>query len=132
MATLKQKIVARKIAENMKNGTSESAGTILEKVGYKPGIVKNPKMIMESEGVQQELKAILSIEETDNVVRSIMLASEKDSDRIKASDLIYKRTGAYAPVKQEVKNENTELVEANVDLDAMAEELAERLKSKKI
>ena len=127
----KQKIVARKIAESLKTSTPKPAIDIMAEAGYGRNR-RHPKRIIESEGVKEELKAILSIEETDNVVRSIMMASEKDSDRIKASDLIYKRTGAYAPTKAEIKQETTELVEANIDLDSMAEMLAEELKKKKI
>ena len=132
MATLKQKIVARKIAESLESGKPRHGKDIVAEVGYGRRYERHPKRILESEGVKEELKAILSIEETDNVVRSIMMASEKDSDRIKASDLIYKRTGAYAPTKAEIKQETTELVEANIDLDSMAEMLAEELKKKKI
>ena len=97
MGTIKQKLVARELKETIETGVPKTGGEILENIGYSKAIQKNPKMILESEGVREELKKIgINVEEVDSVVRTILLGAEKDTDKLKAGDMIYKRLGSYA------------------------------------
>ena len=51
MPTQKQKIVAKKILENLGSDKPQTAGQILKETGYSKAIIKNPKMVLESKGV---------------------------------------------------------------------------------
>lgn len=106
MGTLRQKKVAKAIKEAIENNENTTAGELLDKVGYKK-ISRYPKRVIESVGVKEELKAILNVEEVDQVVKSIMVGAEKDTDRLKAGDMIYKRLGSYAAEKKEISGSLT-------------------------
>ena len=56
MATIKQEQAAKRILENLGNGTNEPEGKVLLEVGYSPAIAKNPKMVTESKGFKEVLE----------------------------------------------------------------------------
>ena len=109
MATTKQKKVAQLIVENLEMDKPLNGGQMLEKVGYSPGIVENPSRVIESEGVQQELKHLgFDPETAKGVVAEILVAGENDAVKLKAADMIFKVHSTYAPEKVVNLNINTE------------------------
>lgn len=115
MATVKQKRVARLIIENTKLAQPLTGAQMLAKVSYSKGIQTQPSRVLESEGVQEELKAQGFTEENAmNVVTEIMLNGDVDPGaRLKATDQVFKVRGTYAPEKKlnlnfEVNSEHKE------------------------
>lgn len=96
MGTLRQKKLAKRIAQNITGELNETAGQMLANVGYSKSMAKaKPKEIINSEGVQEELKALgITVEEADNVVLKIMRESKKEENKLKSAEMIYKRLGA--------------------------------------
>jgi len=110
MATQRQKKVAKLIVENASLDKPLNGGEILENVGYSDGIQRYPKIVMESEGVQDELE-ILGFTEANakTVVASILLNDEADNNsRLKAADQVFKVVGSYAPEKKDVFVDSTD------------------------
>jgi len=101
MGTLRQKKLAQRLAKNISGEINESAGEMLEKVGYSKSVAEaKPGDIINSEGVKEELgKLGISIDETDNVVRNILLKSKKEENQLRAAEQVYKRLGAYQDTK---------------------------------
>lgn len=105
MATERQKKVASLIVENLKLEEPLNAGQIVEKSRYSQSMVIKPGVVINSEGVQEELK-ILGFDEhsAKKVVAEIMLDSTvKPEARLKATDQVFKLKGSYAPEKQKVE-----------------------------
>lgn len=100
MATLRQKKLARAIVENAKKPQSDTAGQMLEKVGYATSVAKHkPSEILEADGVQEELQELgFDPESAKKVVQSI-LTKGKEENRLKAADMIFKVHSTYAPEK---------------------------------
>ncbi|MDI6820943.1 MAG: hypothetical protein QMD65_02065 [Patescibacteria group bacterium] len=100
--SIKQRKAARKLRDVFEQNLYMEGGEILEEVGYKESITKNPQMVFRSEGFQLALKELgFSIEAADMVVGKI-LRTGKDENKLKASDQIYKRLGGYSPEKRQV------------------------------
>jgi len=101
MATTRQKRVAKLIVENATLDNPLNAGEIVEKSRYSRSMVIKPSVVIESEGVQEELKALGFTEDNaKNVVQEIMLNENVEPNaRLKATDQVFKVTGAYAPEK---------------------------------
>lgn len=100
MATTKQKKVAELIVENLKIDKPLTSGQMLEKVGYSKGIAESPSRVIESEGVQEELKILgFDPEEAKKVVAEILTGGENDTVKLKAADMIFKVHSTYAPEK---------------------------------
>ena len=59
MATLRQKKVVEKIAENIRSQKPKTKGRILREVGYSEDTSKRPSQVLESQGVKKELKPFL-------------------------------------------------------------------------
>lgn len=99
--TLRQKRVAKEIIANLNLDNPKSAGEVLKSVGYGTGLQKQPKRVIESEGVQTELKALgFDIETAKNVVAEILQdETVEPQHRIKAASEVFKVTGAYAAEK---------------------------------
>ena len=113
MSTLKQKKVARLIVENAKLDEPLTGGEIVENSGYGVSMKKNPQVILNSEGVQEELE-ILGFTEANAkaVVSEIMLNPAADnSSRLKATDQVFKVKGSYAPDKNINMNLNVTTVD---------------------
>ncbi len=100
MPTLRQKKVARAVVENLATDKPKSAGEVLKSVGYGTGLQNQPKRVLQSEGVQEELRTLgFDPEKAKEVVASILIAGENDSVKLKAADMIFKVHSTYAPEK---------------------------------
>lgn len=97
--TPKQKKVAQAIIENSQSEQPTTAGIILDNIGYSKSIVKNPQMIMESDGVKQALVDLGFHEDNAKRVVADILNKSEDNNRLKAADMIFKVSGSYAPEK---------------------------------
>lgn len=80
MATERQKRVAKMIVENQFLNKPLSKKEMLAKVSYSKGIQKQPSRIIESEGVQEEVKSI-----AEQIPDSLLI--EKHLELVKASTL---------------------------------------------
>ncbi len=122
MPTLKQRRLAKGLAEAIVNDEKISVSKIIEKAGYSNSIAyHHQKEIVESRGTQEALKTHgFDLLETDNVVRGILLNGEKEETKLRAADIVYKRipTG-YAATRSESENKN---FNANLNLDLTAEQ----------
>ena len=101
MATIRQKRVAKLKIENMTAEQPLTDGELVELGGFGPSMKKNPYKVMNSVGVQEELrKSGFTEENAKAVVEEIMLNKEEDANaRLKASDQMFKVLGSYAPEK---------------------------------
>lgn len=130
MATTKQKNVAKAIVENSTLDNPIGAGQVLKSVGYGTGLQHQPKRVIESEGVQEELEILGFTEQNAmNVVSEVMLNPDaRDNDRLKASEMVFKVKGTYAPEKKAIVNLNID--SSNKEAQALADEYEEKLKGK--
>lgn len=100
MSTTKQKRIAKLVVENLKVDKPLTGGEIVEKSGYGESMKLYPKRILESEGVQEELKNYgFDPEKAKEVVAEILIAGENDTVKLKAADMIFKVHSTYAPEK---------------------------------
>ncbi len=101
MGTVKQKRVAKLIIENTKLKKPLTGGEIVENSGYGVSMKKNAFVVLESEGVKEELEANGFTEENAmKVVQEIMLnAKVEPNARLRATDQVFKVRGTYAPEK---------------------------------
>jgi len=113
MSTTKQKRVARLIIENSTLDKPLNAGQIVGKSRYSHSMVIKPSVVIQSAGVQEELKVLGFTEENaKSVVSSIMLNEFADAGaRLKATDQVFKVQGSYAPEKSVSININTKFSE---------------------
>lgn len=124
MATLRQKRVAKAIVDNLKVDKPRSAGAVLKSVGYGTGLQNQPKRVLQSEGVQEELKNYgFDPETAKEVVAEILIGGENDTVKLKAADMIFKVHSTYAPEKHISVNFNQE----NTKLDSLIDEIEQRL-----
>lgn len=100
-ATLRQKRVAKLKVENLNLDKPLTDGEIVERSGFGPSMKKNPHVIMKSKGVLMELKAIGFHEDNAKRVVGEILDDHNNEpkDRLKASELIFKVHGSFAPDK---------------------------------
>lgn len=119
LPTFKQKRLAVKIIENAQRDNPLNAKELLASVSYSPGLQKQPARIIESKGVQEALADHgFTSENARKVVARIMLKG-KEENRLRASDMVFKVKGDYAPVK-------TVNINASMELAGLSdEELAE-------
>jgi hypothetical protein len=102
MSTILQKRLAKKVVENAKSKKPLNRKQMLISVGYEPSTASvRAKDILESDGVQEELALLGFTEEgAKAVVKKLMYDNRvAPADRLKASDQVFKVTGAYAPEK---------------------------------
>lgn len=105
MSTVRQKILAKKIVENMKLKKPKTKKEILVSSGFALNSAsQNPDRIMESLGVSQELRALGFHEDAAKAVVEKIMNSElvAPADRLKATDQVFKVRGTYAPEKQAI------------------------------
>lgn len=97
----RQRRVAKALIDNITLDEPKTGGEMLEEVGFSDGIVKSPGRVLNSEGVQKALAEMgFTVEKADSTVLSIMNNDgERSEVRLKASDMVYKRLGGYAPEK---------------------------------
>jgi hypothetical protein len=94
MPTERQKIVVKKISENIRNKKIKNKGEILRESGYSNEVSKKPKQVLESKGVKEELKPFVDemISERNRAIKAMKI---KDLDKVqyeKLSDVIDKLT----------------------------------------
>ncbi len=127
MATTKQKKVAQLIVENIAVDKPLTGGQMLEKVGYSKGIAEYPSRVIESAGVQDELKILgFSIEEADKTISHLLKHGEKEETKIKAAQEIYKRLSGYAAEKHVNLNVNMDM---DQDIDSLIEKMEDEIDS---
>lgn len=104
MATRLQKKLARAIIQDDLSTAKKSGGELLKSVGYSEATaIGHTSEILESKGVKEELAVLgFSVKDADETVAKI-LKSGKEENRLKASDQIYKRLGAYEPEKKDIR-----------------------------
>ena len=101
MATQKQKKVAQILVNNLSIDKPLNGGEVLEKVGYSKNLVKQPGRVIQSVGVQEELKNLgFDSDNAKRVVAEILnKENAQDKDRLKAADMIFDVHGDKAPEK---------------------------------
>lgn len=104
MATLRQQKLAKAIVESVENNKDVTAKQLLVSVGYKESTAsRKPGEIIDQPGVKEMLVEYgFTLNAADDQVAAILTTAEKDENRLKAADLIYKRLGGYAPEKSVV------------------------------
>ncbi|MEK9208102.1 MAG: hypothetical protein AAB922_06450 [Patescibacteria group bacterium] len=102
MSTLLQKELAQNIVKNAKSPKRKNKKDLLVSTGYAISTAESEaRLILESKGVQGELKALGFDEDSaKQVVGEILLDdSVEPQHRIKAASEIFKVSGSYAPEK---------------------------------
>lgn len=102
----------------------KSAGDIVIHAGYSATIKDSPKDVLNNTGVHEALYQLgFNPENAKHVVSSIMNnPNSKDSDRLKATEQVFKVHGTYAESRS---------ISVNIDVDATSPrllEIAERLR----
>ena len=131
MSTLKQKKVAKLIIENSTLEEPLNAGQIVEKSRYSKSMQIKPGLVINSQGVMDALDDYgFNENNAKRVVAEILLNEEVDpSNRLKASQEVFKVHGSYAPEKSVTLNVKTDVKEIG-ELEAMRLEYEEKLKNK--
>ena len=113
VATQRQKRVARKLIENAISDNPITHGEIVESSGYGISMKKNPQVIINSQGVQEELKNLGFHEDNAKKVVGEILddLTVEPQHRLKAAEQVFKVSGSYAAEKH-----------VNVTLQISAEE----------
>lgn len=117
--TIRQRKVARKVAEAIQNGNDYmTAKEILVDVGYGTGLQNQPNRVLQSVGTIVALEELGFTEENAKNVVSHILKDEtaRHGDRLKAADMVFKVHGTYAAEKN---------VNINVDATVNTEKLME-------
>lgn len=131
MATPRQKKLAKVIVENATLDKPLNGGAMLEKVGYSKTMAKaKTKDVLESVGVQEELRAMGFTEENaKTVVQDIMLDVEKDANaRLKAADMVFKVHGSYAPDKTDITTQGEKITMGEDKIMELAQKTADALR----
>lgn len=88
------------MVDNLSLDKPKTAGEVLKSVGYGTGLQNQPKRVLQSEGVQEELKNYgFDPEEAKRIVGEILVGGENDTVKLKAADMIFKVHSTYAPEK---------------------------------
>jgi Holliday junction resolvasome RuvABC DNA-binding subunit len=107
MATIRQKRLAENMVLTLKEKKKETFQDLLVASGYSLTTAKKQAgIIIQREGVQKELERLGFNEETVKGVVAEILLSGKNSDRLKAADMIFKYLGSYAPEKKAITTAN--------------------------
>lgn len=116
MATNLQKKLAENIIKNVKRKKPLNKQELVVSSGY--GVVsadRHSKTILEQKGVLEELAIRgFDVESAKKVVGQILLTGENDNVKLKASEMIFKVHGTFAPEKS---------VNLNVDITGDSEAL---------
>lgn len=109
MPTIRQKKLARAVVDNLSQEKPLNKQELVASVGYTLASAdKKATEILESKGVQEELKAFgFNSDKAKEVVAEILLGGENDTVRLKAADMIFKVNSDYAPEKHVTLNVNT-------------------------
>lgn len=125
MATIKQKRAAKLLIDNLQAKEPLTGGEIVVNSGYGVSMKKNPQVILESEGVKEELITVYGFDpdRAKQVVGRILEEGE-ENNQLKAADMIFKVHSTYAPEKSINLNVNRA---ENTKLDALIEKLENEL-----
>jgi len=125
--TPRQRKVAQIIVDSArgKRPDIKNSGDIVIAGGYSPAIKDSPKDVLNTTGVTIALRELgFNPEGAKKVVESIMYnENSADKDRLKASDMVFKVHGTYAPDKHVSLN-----IDTTVDNERIIE-LANRLRN---
>ena len=100
MSTVRQKKLAPKLIENLQSDKPKPVGAVLKSVGFGTGLQNQPKRVLESKGLQEELAILgFDVESAKKVVGQILLTGENDNVKLKAGEMIFKVHGSFAPEK---------------------------------
>lgn len=133
MSTVKQKKVAKALVENLSTDKPLPIGQVLKSVGYGTGLQTQPKRVLESEGVLQELAILGFDEQTAKGVVSEILTDETNEpkDRLKAAEMVFKVHGTFAPEKSININAQFNL-ENKEEVEAIASKVLEQMRNDEI
>ena len=125
--TPRQRRVAQLIVDSAsgKRPDIKTTGDLVIEAGYSATIKEVPHKILDTSGVQIALRELgFNPEGAKKVVESIMYnENSADKDRLKASDMVFKVHGTYAPDKHVSLN-----IDTTVDNERIIE-LANRLRN---
>ena len=129
MATLRQQKLARGFVEAM-TGEYKPMTKLMEEAGYSKEVARTHQAtIAETCGFKEELSRHgFDLAETDAVVRKILHHTERDETKLKASEIIYKRTGANAPEKSQAVNVDVSVDITDERVKALAQEYEQKLR----
>ena len=112
---IRQRALAQEIIKNAKEKNRRTAGQLVESVGYSRSTsIKKPGEILDGIGVKKALQEYGFTEENAKRVVTTILNRGKEENRLKASDIIFKVHGSYAPDRN---------ININVDITSVLEEL---------
>ena len=100
MATLKQRKLAQAIVANALKPKPETAGALLEKVGYSVSTSEaKPGEIINSPGVQEELSILGFTEDNAKAVTAEIMLNKAapEAARLKAAEMTFKVHGSFQP-----------------------------------
>lgn len=128
MPTIKQKKLAQELVNNLQKPIPDTAGQILEKIGYSKGIQKSPSQVIDTPGVKKALEDLGFTEEfAKKKVVEIMQTSENEMAVLKGAEQIFKVHGSYAAEKHTNLNVNLGVTH-DPKTQAIADEYEEKLK----
>ncbi|SRR6266481_8451270 len=133
MGTVKQRIVARRVAKAINDGEQITGAQILADANYSLEVQKKPGTILNSPGVKEELDKLGFSEENARMVVGQILSDDtvRPEPRLKAAELVFKVHGSFAPEKHENKNLNVNVEVGGIDLQKLADETAAKLREQK-
>ncbi len=127
MSTIRQKKLAKNIAENMRAKKPRNKKELLVASGYSEITAKaSPNIIMEQKGVVDELEILgFSVQRAKEVLAGILNAPSiyemvTPENQIRAAQEVFKVFGAYAPDKHMTVNID---IEVSDDIKALADKL---------
>lgn len=132
MPTIRQKKLAKELVANFQKPIPDTAGQVLEKVGYSKNLTKQPGRVIEADGVKEALADLGFTEDfAKQKVVEIMQTSTNEMAVLKGAEQIFKVHGSYAPERREVESKNINLdVTLNPETEALAQEYEERIKQR--
>lgn len=113
MSTIRQKILAANMVRNMVTKEWKTAKEIIVASGYAPSKGHNPHQVFDKLGFQEEMERLGFDEDSaKSVVVGVMRSKRsKPSDKLKATDQVFKVQGSYAPEKRVNLNVNKKLID---------------------
>lgn len=104
-ASPRQQKTARNFIEALKTGKIKTAGELLKISEYSESTQKKPNSVLNTKSFLKELaKYGFTEQNAKGVVAEILLDKRKKaSDRLNASDKVFKVLGTYAPEQKETK-----------------------------
>lgn len=131
MSTELQKNLANNIVKNLKRKKPLNKKELVVSSGYgEISAESSAHIILDQKGVKDALHELGFNEDTaKNVVKQIMLDPETAaSDRLKATDQVFKVQGSYAPEKSVSVNINANIEGTNPELDELRKNFNEKAK----